>query len=337
MSRRVLRADRVLLAGGLAAAAARAAYAELNRRPPGGPETWSRTNHRGEPVTLLEGPAAAAAAVAATLITPGLTGRSRAAIALAGAGAAAFGGYDDLKGNGGRRGFRGHLGALARGEITTGAVKIAGIGATGLAAGVLAGRDRRGGPSGRASAVADVVINTALTAGGANLLNLFDLRPGRAIKVTLATGAMLGAASPAGRLAAAAPVAAALAVLPEDLAERAMLGDSGANALGAMLGAGAAATLPRKARIAVLAAVAGLTAASEVVSFTKVIERTPPLRWLDMLGRRPPVPSAPGPAAGEPGAGHAEETDGTGEVSDARRVAAPPAAPASAPAAAAPR
>jgi hypothetical protein len=332
VSRRALRVGRVLLAGGLAAAAARAAYAELNRRPPGGPETWSRTNHRGEPVTLLEGPAAAAAAVAATLITPGLPARSRAAIALAGAGAAAFGGYDDLKGNGDRRGFRGHLGALARGEVTTGAVKIAGIGATGLAAGVLAGRDRRGGGS-----AADMVINTALTAGGANLLNLFDLRPGRAIKVTLATGALLGAASPAGRLAAAAPVAAALSVLPEDLGERAMLGDSGANALGAMLGAAAATALPRKARIAVLVAVAGLTAASEVVSFTKVIERTPPLRWLDMLGRRPPAPSAPGPAAGEPGAGHAEETDGTGEVSEARRAAAPPAAPASAPAAAAPR
>ena len=69
-----------------------------------------------------------------------------------------------------------------------------------------------------------------------------------------------------------------------------MLGDCGANALGAMLGA-AAAGLPRTARIALLAGITGLTAASEKVSFTKVIERTPALRWLDMLGRRPADPA----------------------------------------------
>jgi hypothetical protein len=102
-----------------------------------------------------------------------------------------------------------------------------------------------------------------------------------------------------------------------------------------MLGAGAAAALPRKARIAVLAGMAGLTAASEVVSFTRVIERTPPLRWLDMLGRRPAATSAPGPD--QPGTGKAPEasgtqgTDGTGEVSEAHQ------APVSAPAAAAPQ
>jgi hypothetical protein len=64
-----------------------------------------------------------------------------------------------------------------------------------------------------------------------------------------------------------------------------MLGDAGANAVGAMLGV-AATALPRRARLTALAAVTGLTAASEKVSFTKVIERTGPLRWLDMLGRR---------------------------------------------------
>jgi hypothetical protein len=236
----------------------------------------------------------AAAAVAVSLVAPGMPASSRAALGLAGTGAAVFGGYDDLRGSGSRRGFRGHLGALARGEVTTGAVKLAGIGATGLAAaGLLRIRDST-------CPVTDVVVNAGLAAGGANLLNLFDLRPGRAIKVALAAGAALSAASPAAGLAAAAPASAALAVLPEDLGERAMLGDAGANALGAMLGVAAAAALPRTARVTILAAIAGLTAASEVVSFSRVIERTPPLRWLDMLGRRPAPPAAPAPAGTTP-------------------------------------
>ena len=66
-----------------------------------------------------------------------------------------------------------------------------------------------------------------------------------------------------------------------------MLGDAGANALGAMLGAAAAQTLPRSARLGLLAGIVALTVASEKVSFTRVIAATPPLRWLDMLGRRP--------------------------------------------------
>ena len=284
-------------AGAVAAGATRLAYTVLNQRPPGGTKTWSRTNHRGEPVTLLEGPAVVAGAIAGALAQATLgparsgTARSGAAMALAGTGAAAFGGYDDLAGSGGRRGFRGHLGALRHGEVTTGAIKLGGIGVTGLACAAMVG----GSP-------ADVVINAGLVAGGANLLNLFDLRPGRAIKVAVASGALIAAGgSLSGRRAGVAvprlaagltplpPLAAALTLLPEDLAERAMLGDCGANALGAMLGA-AAEGLPRPARIALLAGITGLTAASEKVSFTKVIERTQALRWLDMLGRRPPEP-----------------------------------------------
>jgi UDP-GlcNAc:undecaprenyl-phosphate/decaprenyl-phosphate GlcNAc-1-phosphate transferase len=269
--------------GGVAGGAARTAYTALKHYPPGGSATWSRTNHRGEPVTLLEGPAAAAGAIAAALVAPGPGSiRTRAALALAGAGAAAFGIYDDLAGSGKRRGLRGHLGALAHGEVTTGAVKLGGIGATGLASAVLVG----GQP-------ADVVINAGLIAGGANLLNLFDLRPGRAIKVATASAVLIGASGGAGRRAVAAPLGAGLALLPEDLGERAMLGDGGANALGAMLGAAAATSLPRGARLALLTGIVALTAASEKISFTKVIEATPPLRWLDMLGRRPSAPSVP--------------------------------------------
>lgn len=282
-------ARRTLLAAALAAAAAQGTYRLLRRRPPAGPDTWTRTNHRGEPVTLLAGPAVAAGAALAAVASPGLPGRTRAGLLAAAAGAAAFGGYDDLAGSGGRRGFRGHLGALAHGELTTGAVKLGGIGATGLTASVLLG----GGP-------VDALLNAGLIAGGANLVNLFDLRPGRASKVTVASGGLLAATAPAAAPLAAVPAGAALALLGDDLAERAMLGDAGANTLGALLGTAAAAGLGRPARIALLTGIVGLTAASEVVSFTQVIERTPPLRWLDTLGRRPVPAAAPAPAQPAP-------------------------------------
>ena len=191
-------------AGVTAAGAARLTYSALNRRPPGGVKTWSRTNHRGEPVTLLEGPAVAVGAIAGVLAQAGVramgpgpgrttrTGyshRADAAMIVAAVGAASFGAYDDLAGSGTRRGFRGHLGALRHGEVTTGAVKLGGIGATGILSAVATG-----GPA------ADVIINAGLVAGGANLLNLFDLRPGRAIKVAVAIGVpgAIGTAAPVG-------------------------------------------------------------------------------------------------------------------------------------------
>jgi len=314
---------------GASALAARGAYAGLRRWPPAGETTWARTNHRGEPVTLLEGPAVAVGAVTAQV----LGGRASAgSFAVAGLGALAFGVLDDLRGSAARRGLRGHLGALTHGEVTTGTVKLAGLAASGLGAALLEG----GGP-------ADVAINAGLVAGGANLLNLFDLRPGRAIKVAALSALLIaaagngggsssgvgrgggsvgwsgesgigsggGTARAAGLAAVAAPAGAALALLPADLAEQAMLGDAGANALGALLGAAAARSLPRRARLCLLGGIAALTVASEKVSFTKVIAASPPLNWLDMLGRRPPPPTpsagaasaASSPAASAPSAG----------------------------------
>lgn len=279
-----------IVGGVLGAVAARAAYVALRSRPPADEELWTRTNHRGEPVTLLEGPAFCAGAAAGVVLTPGLPARMRAAAALAAAAAGTVGGYDDLAGSGSSRGFKGHLSALARGEVTSGAVKMLGIGATGLVCAALAGGGARG-EAPRAGRLADTLIDGALIAGSANLLNLFDLRPGRAIKVGLLAGlpALLArGGSGVGGSCVAGPLGAAAALLPEDLGERAMLGDAGANALGALLGL-AATTIPsRRTRLALLAGVTGLTAASEFVSFTKVIEATPALRRLDLLGRRPP-------------------------------------------------
>ena len=177
------------VAGLAAAGAARAAYAALTRYPPGGEKTWTRANHRGEPVTLLEGPSVALGAIAIQFIYPErvVPTRTAQALALAGAGALGFGVYDDLAGSGKRRGLRGHLGALAHGEVTTGTVKLIGLGVTGVGSAVLMGGD-----------ATDVVINTGLIAGSANLLNLFDLRPGRAIKVAAGSAATLIAFAPGG-------------------------------------------------------------------------------------------------------------------------------------------
>jgi UDP-GlcNAc:undecaprenyl-phosphate GlcNAc-1-phosphate transferase len=274
-----------LVAAGAGAAAARVAYGALRARHPGGAATWDRLNHRGETVTLLEGPAFTAGAAAAVAVVPGLPRPVRAAGVIAALGAGVVGVYDDLAGDGKARGFAGHLEALRRGEITTGAVKIVGVGATGLASAALLARSlpARSLP---ARWLPDALLGGALVAGFANLVNLLDLRPGRALKFGLLHAPLVLDASPAGVLAAA-PLGAAAALLPEDLGERAMLGDAGANALGALLGTAVLLRYGRRGRLAHLLAIGALTAASEKVSFTKVIEATAALRWVDELGRRP--------------------------------------------------
>ncbi len=266
----------LVAAGAGTARAGLAAAAALDARPAGTP--WRRTNYAGRPVTLLGGPALAAAATAAAVL--GAPAGSRAAAAVAGAVSGLVGGYDDLAGarpeQARDKGLAGHLRALRAGRVSAGAVKVAGIGAAAAVAAVLTRRDR---------GLADGVLTTGLVAGTANLVNLLDLRPGRAAKAA-ALAAAAGLHGPAAGLAAG-PLGAALAGLPADLGERVMLGDAGANALGALLGLRAAAIPSRPARAGLLAAVTALTLASERISFTRVIEATPGLRELDRLGRRP--------------------------------------------------
>ena len=207
------------------------------------------------------------------------------------------------------KGLKGHLGALAHGQVTTGVIKIAGIGASALAASALVG-SKATSVSGKA---ADLALNTVLIAGAANLANLLDLRPGRALKATVlvatplsyfscaaaktpASGASgapsakpVSPASPASaqRLLASGLNAAAITALVEDLQETTMLGDTGANAAGALLGTSLAANDSWKLRLGTTLGVVGLILASEKVSFSKVIAANPALNWLDQLWRRP--------------------------------------------------
>lgn len=223
-------------------------------------EAWQRTNYRGRPVSLTAGPALAGAASLSFVGQP--------AGLLAGAGAGLIGSYDDHAGQGHAKGLRGHLGALGRGEVTSGAVKLGTLAALGLvSAGLAPGRAR----------VLDRLMGGAVVAGTANLLNLLDLRPGRALKTGVASALILRQPGVAGACAA---------LLPGDLAERTMLGDAGANALGAVLGSAYLAREP--SRTSTTFAVGGLvllTGLSEVCSYSALIDRIGPLRWLDELGR----------------------------------------------------
>ncbi|MFJ7076791.1 hypothetical protein [Streptomyces sp. NPDC098781] len=204
----------------LCAALTRAAVGALRAQAPGGRDHWERKNYAGRTVELYAGPAVAlAAAVGAGRVSP----PAGVAVAVAGI----CGGYDDMAGAGdARRGFRAHIGALRDGEVTSGAVKLFGISAAGLVAGAFL-KER---PWDRL--LAGVVI-----AGAAHFVNLVDVRPGRAASTVLALGAPGLLRRGPGAEIAAGVMGAAAAVLPDDLGERAMIGDTGAHALGAALGA----------------------------------------------------------------------------------------------------
>jgi len=264
--------------------------AVLEEHAPGGQQRWLRTNHRGEPVSMLEGPAVAAGVLAGAVVgAPGP--RAAATVGVATVAGAVFGIVDDLAEDpeDRRKGLRGHLGALAQGRVTTGGLKVLGIGGCSLLAAAVATPRRRADGS-RRSLVGwggDVVLSGALVATSANLVNLLDLRPGRALKAASIAAAPLAVTGGAGGSGAAAVLGSAAGAVDLDLAETDMLGDGGANALGAALGAALVLSAPRRVRLAALAAAVGLTVASEKVSFTTVIEATPVLRDIDRWGRRP--------------------------------------------------
>jgi UDP-N-acetylmuramyl pentapeptide phosphotransferase/UDP-N-acetylglucosamine-1-phosphate transferase len=188
---------------------------------------------------------------------------------------------DDLLGTEEDRGFAGHLRALAAGRLTTGSLKLFGGGVVAIVLTAAPGE-----VSGRR-----LLADAALVALAANLGNLFDRAPGRTIKVGLVAYvpiALAAGTSPVG-LALAPVVGAAAGLLPADLGERLMLGDTGANLLGAVLGLAVVLETSRPVRTGVLVALVVLNLASERVSFTKVIDATPGLRHLDRWGRRAPV------------------------------------------------
>ena len=189
---------------------------------------------------------------------------------------------DDLTAVGSERGFRGHLGALREARVTTGLLKL--VAGAAIAIVLVA---TPGFKSGRS-----LIVDALLIALAANLGNLLDRAPGRTIKgglVVYVPLAIVLGTDPTG-VALAPVMGASFGLLGDDLHERLMLGDTGANVIGAALGLGVVLGTEEGTRIAVMLALLALNIAAELVSFSDVIDAVPPLRWFDHLGRRKDAP-----------------------------------------------
>ena len=244
---------------------------------------FQRTNFHGRSVSLCGGAAVGILLPVAQIVTGrGNSAALQVAVAAAGSGAAGF--FDDMSDsdttNKSTKGLRGHIGALKEGRLSPGLVKMLAL----MATGAVAARPRRD--------VWGWLIQAGVIAGSANLINLLDLRAGRALKVALLGGlagflpAHSGCYS-ARRRMAATNCAVIAAALPLDLREVTMLGDTGANALGAALGATWSQGRTTRTNLVTLGAIAALTLASEKISFSKVIESHQVLKAGDDWGRLP--------------------------------------------------
>lgn len=253
---------------------------------------FRRTNYRGRELATAVGLAVpmalyAVAAVVALLTAAGASPAPQAmqSLTLTGVAVGGFGLLgllDDLAVDRDTSGFGGHLRSLAKGRLSAGSLKML----AGPAIALVVVQPLSG------DSLLWLVVDGALVALAANTANLFDRAPGRVTKVA-AVGfvALLASAlvSTGGRLPAllGAGVAfgAALALIVPEMREELMLGDTGANALGAAMGLAVVMTQSRLVSAVVAACLLVLNLLSEQVSFSAVIERVGPLRALDRLGR----------------------------------------------------
>lgn len=191
----------------------------------------------------------------------------------------ALGLIDDMYGTRETGGFRGHFSLLLKGSVSTGFAKAAAGGILSLLLGLMISGYQP----------APIIVNGLLIALSANMLNLLDLRPGRAVSCFWAGLIVLMAAFPKSmfHVMLLPVVISSLWITVLDRRARVMLGDAGSNALGAVLGVSfaMAAGLPWKV-IAIIALV-GIHAYAEKYSISRLIESNRILRTIDgLLGER---------------------------------------------------
>jgi UDP-N-acetylmuramyl pentapeptide phosphotransferase/UDP-N-acetylglucosamine-1-phosphate transferase len=202
---------------------------------------------------------------------------------------------DDLAGDVGAKGWRGHLTALFRQKkVTTGFIKLVGggIGAIFLSAWLFSANVPLSIPRLSIRWLFLLVFGTVLIALSANTLNLLDVRPSRALKGFWALTFVGLLVSDGKDWWSLLPLlAGTMAYAPADFRRQAMMGDAGSNPLGACFGVWVLNHWmpPSFSFVAVelwvlLAIFVALQVYAECRSLTEDIKRVPPLRWLDELG-----------------------------------------------------
>lgn len=185
------------------------------------------------------------------------------------------GALDDLIGNRNVSGLKGHFKSLFKGELTTGGFKALFGGFVGLVVSVCI-----------SSSIVDIIVNTLIIALSTNLMNLFDLRPGRAIKAYLVI--MIPIYITLTGYTKVFPLLIlpnVLAYFNTDLKARGMMGDTGSNVLGISIGVLMALGYGIKIRLAWLVFLILMHLITEKFSLTKIIEKNRVLKFIDNLGR----------------------------------------------------
>jgi hypothetical protein len=245
-----------------------------------------RENYRGAAVAFPAGIAIASSALVALIPLSLLDELASVDVFRAGTsqaitfviGVALLGMVDDFVGTGAgmARGWRGHARAAAGGSLSTGVLKAAGT--LGLALYVMAGRGLDAG---------DYLLAVSVLGLATNLFNLLDLRPGRSAKalVLLGAGLTLGAWDVGPLWTLGLFLGPILVLIPLDLRELGMLGDTGSNAIGAVAGLWLVFTLSTLGLVIATGLLVLMTLYGEFRSISALVERTPGLRQLDLLGR----------------------------------------------------
>ncbi len=242
---------------------------------------FTRPNFKGQDIPLSAGVIFFISVLPASLplfiLAPAGIGDVLLLYVLGIAAATCLGLMDDFWGARDTSGLLGHFKALLKGRLTTGAVKALGGGVLGLLIGTRLFPDQPW----------RIIDSALIIALSINLLNLFDLRPGRAGKVyVLLCLALLPFFFGQPEMVSVAVVLGTLlAFLPADLKARAMMGDAGSNTLGIVIGITAAAALDGYYRVGYLVLVLMVHVITEKYSLTKLILANPVLNYLDMLGR----------------------------------------------------